>query len=68
MKRIIYSLYIDIPENMLDDQPSYNWDVDKMSETKKTKILFKTYENWLERMHRKYSQAIGVEYRLYIRD
>ena len=68
MKRIIYSLYIDIPENMLDDQPAYNWDVDKMSKTKKTKILFKTYENWLERMHRKYSQAIGVEYRLYRRD
>ena len=38
MKRIIYSLYIDIPENMLDDQPAYNWDVDKISKTKKTKI------------------------------
>lgn len=68
MKKIIFSLYIDIPDGLLDEQPPYDWDTEQLSKTKRTQILFKTYENWLERMHRKYSQAIGVEYRLYRKD
>ncbi len=63
MTRIIYSLYIDIPDNELDWQPPfYGEDEPKNS---KAKRLFKDYENWIKQRHIEYAKACNIEYRLY---
>ena len=66
MKRIIYSLYIDIPEDRLDWQPPYTGD--DIPKTKRTKLLFAEHADWLKSMHEKYAKTIGVEYKLFTAD
>lgn len=63
MKRIIYSLYIDIPKEELDWQIPYFGD--EMSKTERTKLKLAEYADWLESQHKRYADALGIEYRLY---
>ena len=47
MKRVVLSLYIDIPDAELDNQNPYFWD--KISKSERTKISFKeNYSKLLE--------------------
>ena len=66
MKRIIYSLYIDIPKEMLDYQPPYLGDT--LPKTERTKLLFQEWSPWLTKMHEQYADKIGVDYKLFIAD
>ena len=60
MKRVIYSLYIDIPKEDLDWQPSYAGD--NLTKTERTKIEFaKHYERLLE-CKKEYADKIGVDF------
>lgn len=63
MKKIIYSLYIDIPKEELDWQLPYFGD--EMSKTERTKLKLAEYSNWLTQQHKRYTDALGIEYRLY---
>lgn len=63
MKKIIYSLYIDIPKEELDWQLPYFGD--EMSKTERTKIKLAQYSDWLEMCHKQYANNLGIEYRLY---
>lgn len=45
MKRVIFSLYIDIPEDELDEQPPYPGD--DISKTLRTKYVLKENYNFL---------------------
>ena len=63
MKRIIYSLYIDLDKAELDYQRPYEWDPDQLPKTEKTKLLFQEYYPWLKERQIEYANAIGIEYR-----
>jgi len=63
MTKIIYSLYIDIPEDELDYQPPfYGKEEPKTLETKRQ---LRTYYSWLKEVQQKYADSIGVEYKLF---
>lgn len=68
MKRIVYSLYIDIDKSELDYQDPYKWDKDQLPKTEKTKLLLKEYYDWLKDRHENYCEAIGVKYVLFEND
>ena len=68
MKRIIYSLYIDIDKAELDYQRPYAWDTENLPKTERTKLLFQEYYPWLKERQIEYAKNIGVEYRLYEND
>lgn len=62
-KRIIFSLYIDIPKKDLDWQPPhYGHSIPK---TEHTKIEFRNNCKWLRERHENYASSIGVEYKLF---
>ena len=63
MNNIIFSLYIDIPENELDYQPPHHGS--KISKTLHTKQQLKKYYDWLKEMQVKYAKSIDVEYKLF---
>jgi len=63
MKRIIFSLYIDIPEDELDYQPPYHNDT--VSKTIRTKERLKEYYPWLKHMQQKYAKSLGIDYKLF---
>lgn len=63
MKRVIYSLYIDIPSEELDDQPPH-WN-SKIPKNDYAKSQFREYCDWLKHMHVQYAQKCGVEYKLF---
>ena len=63
MTRVIYSLYIDIPEDELDWQKPYYGETEP--KTIKTKRVLKEYYSWLRSMHEQYAENIGVEYKLF---
>jgi hypothetical protein len=63
MKRVIFSLYIDIPEGELDAQPPYpNDDIPK---TYRTKEVLKLNHYFLKKKHIEYADKIGVDYKLF---
>lgn len=66
MSRVIFSLYIDIPEEELDDQPAH-WGSD-IPKTLHTKLEFKKHYDWLLESQRCYANYINVEYKHYIYD
>ena len=68
MKRIIFSLYIDIDKSELDYQAPYAWDTEQLPKTEKTKLLFQEYYPWLKERHIDYSRTLGVDYTLYEND
>ena len=63
MTKIIYSLYIDIPEDELDWCIPYHGETE--SKSLKTKREMKKYYSWLKEMHMKYADSINVDYKLY---
>lgn len=63
MTKVIYSLYIDIPEEELDGGIPYYGE--KESKSIKTKREMKKYYNWLKQMHINYARNIGVHYKLF---
>ena len=63
MKRVIFSLYIDIPKNDLDYQAPYpNDDIPK---TLRTKYAFRDNYDFLKQRQQEYASKIGVDYILY---
>lgn len=63
MKRVIYSLYIDIPSEELDDQPPH-WN-SNIPKNEYAKSQFREYYDWLKHMHVEYAKKCGVEYKLF---
>jgi hypothetical protein len=63
VKRVIFSLYIDIPEDELDYQPPYHNDT--ISKTIRTKEKLKEYYAWLKSMQQRYAESIGIDYKLF---
>lgn len=63
MKRIIYSLYIDIPKEDLDWQPPYH--NEEIPKTQVTKNEFIKHYDWLKQKQMQYASAIEVEYKLF---
>ena len=66
MKRVIYSIYIDIPQDELDWQPPYSGETE--SKNDKTKRKFAEHSDWLKNMQMDYANSIGVEYRFFPND
>ena len=60
MKRVVYSLYIDIPTSELDNQDPYFWDT--MSKSERTKISLKQNYDRLLQVKQKYCDHIGVDF------
>lgn len=66
MKRIIYSIYIDIPSEELDAQPPHHGDIEDKNQ--KAKREFADHQVWLEYRQRRYAKSIGIEYKLFTAD
>ena len=66
MSKVIFSLYIDIPEKELDYQPAH-WG-SNISKTLHTKLEFKNHYGWLLESQRRYANHIDVEYKHYTYD
>ena len=66
MKRIIYSIYIDIPSEELDAQPPHHGDTEDKNQ--KAKREFADHQVWLEYRQRGYAKSIGIEYKLFTAD
>ena len=63
MKRVIFSLYIDIPNDRLDEQPAYRGD--NVSKSMRTKIeLYNNYEKLIETKQR-YAEVCGCNFLMY---
>jgi len=63
VKQIIYSLYIDIPNEELDEQPPH-WN-SKIPKNEYAKSQFREYYDWLKHMHIQYAEKCSVEYKLF---
>lgn len=60
MNKVIFSLYIDIPDNELDNQNPYFWDT--ISKSERTKIELKQNYQKLIDVKTKYCEQIGVDF------
>lgn len=63
MRRVIYSLYIDIPKEELDYQDPYYGD--NIPKTERTKLEFQKYYGKLLACKQKYADDIGVPFLMY---
>lgn len=63
MKRVVYSLYIDIPTPELDNQNPYFWDT--ISKSERTKIALKQNYDRLLEVKQKYCEHIGVDFHMF---
>ena len=63
MRRVIYSLYIDIPKEDLDYQTPYYGD--NIPKTERTKLEFIKYYDELVECKKRYSNDLGVEFRMF---
>ena len=63
MSKVIFSIYIDIPEDELDPQPPHYGDTE--DKNLKAKREFALHQPFLERSQRAYAQHIGVDYRIF---
>jgi len=63
MKRVIYSLYIDIPSDQLDNQNPYFWD--SISKSERTKISLKENYDRLLSVKQQYSKQIDVDFKMF---
>ena len=61
MKRIIFSIYIDIPNNLLDAQPPHHGDTEDKNQ--KAKREFAENYDWLLKRQKDYAKKIGAEYK-----
>ena len=63
MSKVIFSIYIDIPEDELDPQPPHYGDTE--DKNLKAKREFALHQPFLERSQRAYAEHIGVDYRIF---
>lgn len=63
MTRIVYSIYIDIPEDKLDAQPPHKGD--KEDKNIKAKREFAANVDWLVEKQQEYAKHINAEYKLF---
>ena len=63
MSKVIFSIYIDIPEDELDPQPPHYGDTE--DKNLKAKREFALHQPFLERSQRAYANFIGVDYRIF---
>ena len=63
MRRVIYSLYIDIPKEDLDYQDPYPGD--DIPKTERTRLEFQKYYGKLLACKQKYANDIGVEFQMF---
>ncbi len=66
MKRVVFSIYISIPKDLLDKQPPHHGE----TEDKNQKAFREFSENfeWLTERQKSYANSINAEYRMYIDD
>lgn len=64
--RVIFSIYIDIPDDKLDNPGWYDrhGNMINTKKSKQTKDALKRYKDLIESNHRQYADRIGVDYRL----
>ncbi len=60
MKRVIYSIYIDIPSDMLDPQPPHHNETEDKNQ--KAKRQFANNYDWLLMRQQEYAANIGADY------
>ena len=63
MTKIIYTLFIDIPESELDYQQPYPGDT--MSKTQRTSLLFNEHYQRLVDVKKDYADKIGVDFKIF---
>lgn len=66
MKRVIFSIYIDIEEKDLDEQPPFYRDT--IPKTLRTKLKMKEYYPWLKQVQEKYAENNNIKYKLFEND
>jgi hypothetical protein len=66
MKRVIFSIYIDIPSEELDWQPPYSGETE--SKNDKTKRELAKHYQWLTDRQQQYANHIGVDYVQFLND
>jgi len=66
MKRIVFSIYIDIPEALLDAQPPYHGETE--DKNVKSKREFANHYDWLLERQKEYANNIGANYKHYVYD
>jgi hypothetical protein len=66
MKRLVYSIYIDIPKDLLDPQPPHHGETE--DKNVKAKRQFAEHYPWLLQKQMEYAAAIGAEYRHFTYD
>lgn len=66
MKRVIFSIYIDIPKDLLDPQPPHHGDTEDKNQ--KAKRVFAEHYDWLLERQQEYADKIGVEYKHFTYD
>ena len=66
MKRVVYSIYIDIPVNLLDAQPPHHGETEDKNQ--KAKREFAKHYDWLLEKQKEYAKKIGAEYKHFTYD
>jgi hypothetical protein len=66
MKRLIYSIYIDIPKDLLDPQPPHHGETEDKNQ--KAKRHFAEHYNWLLERQKEYADKIGADYKHFTYD
>lgn len=68
MKRLIFSIYIDIPEEKLDNPASWDNETGTLKETDKSKVTKEKLALWKDRLvakQKQYAFLCGADYKLY---
>tara|TARA_B100000579_G_scaffold383656_1_gene353615 strand:+ start:264 stop:1889 length:1626 start_codon:yes stop_codon:yes gene_type:complete len=65
--KIVFSLYIDIPKNKLDNPGKYDWDKE-LNKSEITKIQFKKYWDKLLNNKKEYAKNIRADWKLFGND
>lgn len=63
MKRIIYSIYVDIPTDLLDEQPPHHGETE--DKNIKAKRMFSQHKPWLVERQKAYANTVGADYILF---
>lgn len=66
MKRVAYTIYIDIDKEDIDYMPPYHGETEPKND--KTKRMFIEYFDWLSNRQKEYCDTIGVEYKQFLAD
>lgn len=66
MSRVVFSIYVDIPEDLLDPQPPHHGETEDKNH--KAKREFAKHYDWLLERQKAYAAHIGAEYKHYAYD